>query len=376
MIDEERGPKMDVFIGYFPDPEKPTELPESVKQFAAECDKAGVSYCMPALPMPVKGSPEYSGYVEELVESAKNCGRVFMIVGRNADTSYAIWSIVAEKQSVTFFTLPEPTPEKFKESFSKCIALSKIFPPAHDSKLYPDTPENWAEWLSFTEYHSAPDFGGEWLTIAGTRQGILNSILYGYTPASDREADILRRYANTLCDLMLKEDAWLPQRKYIHKCIQAMPRNEEYCACLMASRSFVVYSDYYCINLKKLTYIVLSTLAKSQIAQCFGGITIVAEVIDKLWNCQFKEKDLAIFKTLDSNSGAVCLVREARTERKNGIDKNYLSKFHGECANNDIPCQFRHHVDKCGCGPAQVETVCEKLVEDGILGKKGDRYYY
>ena len=210
-----------------------------------------------------------------------------------------------------------------------------------------------------------PDPMIELIAVQGTREAITNGILSEYmdsVPLQSKETEILQQYANCLFDTIVEEYSVRSDEENVY----IMPKQYE------TTQNFITPAKTYYISIKKSTLILLSIFSKLLLSHTMGSIA--GDVISAFIEAQFPQEDLALIHRLDSASGEVCLLMEAARE-KNGINKNCLSGFHGECINNDLPCGFRQ-ADRCRCDKKQVVTICEQLVKDRILRKDGRRYYY
>ena len=204
----------------------------------------------------------------------------------------------------------------------------------------------------------------EMIEARGTREAITNALLSDYMNSfslRSGEVEILKQYANCLFEAILEEYA-------IRSDIENVFSPEQY----RSTQDFITPEKTYYISLKKSTLILLSVFSKLVLSHIMGDVT--SDVIAEFIATQFPQEDLALIHRLDNASGEVCLLMEAARE-KNGIDKNCLARFRGECVNHHLACQFRRG-DKCGCDRKQVTEICETLVKDRVLRKEGRRYYY
>ena len=204
----------------------------------------------------------------------------------------------------------------------------------------------------------------EMIEARGTREAITNALLSDYLNSvllQSDEIEILKRYANCLFDAILDEYD-------IRSDIENVFSPDQY----HSTQDFITPEKTYYISLKKSTLILLTIFSKLVLSHTMGGVA--SDVIAEFITAQFPQEDLALIRRLDNASGEVCLLMEAARE-KNGIDKNCLVRFYGECVNHHLACRFRRG-DKCGCDRKLVTEICETLVKDRILRKEGRRYYY
>lgn len=79
--------------------------------------------------------------------------------------------------------------------------------------------------------------------------------------------------------------------------------------------------------------------------------------------------------TFGEENGEKCIIKETlRTQDKVG-HPDMLSKFHGECCNNDLKCRYRVD-DKCYCSSERIEEILAGLASCNMFIKEGDFYKY
>lgn len=78
---------------------------------------------------------------------------------------------------------------------------------------------------------------------------------------------------------------------------------------------------------------------------------------------------------LDTFQGYMCIMLELAKNRRCGADKSLLKKFKGECCNNQLECKYQVH-GQCSCNTEIVEGICEDLWKQGVVDKKGRKYFY
>lgn len=81
------------------------------------------------------------------------------------------------------------------------------------------------------------------------------------------------------------------------------------------------------------------------------------------------------FFKLDAQQGYLCIMLELARHRRKGMGKTMLKSFHGECCNNHINCRYNEN-GLCNCNESIVEKICEELTQQGIIKKKGGKYFY
>ena len=79
--------------------------------------------------------------------------------------------------------------------------------------------------------------------------------------------------------------------------------------------------------------------------------------------------------TFSEAKGEKCIIKETlRTKDKTG-NPDMLSKFKGECCNNNLNC--KHRIDnKCYCTPDKIKEIFDNLVDCNMFKKEGDFYKY
>lgn len=81
------------------------------------------------------------------------------------------------------------------------------------------------------------------------------------------------------------------------------------------------------------------------------------------------------YAKLDTYEGYLCIMMELARNRRRGADKNLIKKFKGECCNNHLDCKYKEN-GMCKCGEERVEAICEELWKQGVVKKRGGRYFY
>ena len=211
------------------------------------------------------------------------------------------------------------------------------------------------------------------IKIYGTKATIAESILSQLQIQNAEEASAMKLFIDSLVDGLEANFRCLSDDERIRK---ESPRGYD------SSQSFLTEDAVYFINIKKFTFLLFSVIAKLNIEEICGSV--VGAFIENFLEAQFQGEDLALFHRINKATGECCIVLEARNARKKGISKGHFSKTHGlrkeilfgkECINNDIICGLRRGT-QCLCDEDQTEAICEALVENRILIKKGTRYYY
>lgn len=70
-----------------------------------------------------------------------------------------------------------------------------------------------------------------------------------------------------------------------------------------------------------------------------------------------------------------CLLLELVRSGKQGIDRNVLAKYKGECCNNYLGCKYKHD-GFCNCKEKDVEEICDGFIKMGLAEKKGGKFFY
>lgn len=81
------------------------------------------------------------------------------------------------------------------------------------------------------------------------------------------------------------------------------------------------------------------------------------------------------YMKLDENQGYLCIMLELARNRKKGAGKDLLKKYNGECCNNHLHCGYNDN-GLCRCGADRVENICEDFARNGVVKKRGRKYYY
>lgn len=81
------------------------------------------------------------------------------------------------------------------------------------------------------------------------------------------------------------------------------------------------------------------------------------------------------YMKLDDNQGYLCIMLELARNRKKGAGKDLLKKYNGECCNNHLHCMYNDN-GLCRCSADCVEKICEDFVKNGVVKKRGKKYYY
>lgn len=130
---------------------------------------------------------------------------------------------------------------------------------------------------------------------------------------------------------------------------------------------FVSERGSFYISLKKSTILLVILYISAQMP----GVTI-AEAIADFWGVSEVKKG---FLKLDARQGYLCIMLELARHRRNGVGKTMLRPFQGECCNNHINCNYNEN-GLCNCDDSNVEKICEELMRQGIIKKKGKKYFY
>lgn len=81
------------------------------------------------------------------------------------------------------------------------------------------------------------------------------------------------------------------------------------------------------------------------------------------------------FLKLDAKQGYLCIMLELARHRRHGAEKTVLRAFQGECCNNQLDCKYNEN-GLCNCNESIVEKICEELVSQAVVQKRGKKYYY
>lgn len=130
---------------------------------------------------------------------------------------------------------------------------------------------------------------------------------------------------------------------------------------------FVSERGSFYISLKKSTIFLMLLYATINVP----GFEIAKTVAD-FWGVS--EAKRGFFK-LDAQQGYLCIMLEVARHRRNGAGKTMLKSFYGECCNNHINCKYNEN-GLCNCDESIVEKICEELTQQGIIKKKGKKYFY
>lgn len=82
-----------------------------------------------------------------------------------------------------------------------------------------------------------------------------------------------------------------------------------------------------------------------------------------------------LVEKIDENKGVKCILLEILRLPNKKADANILTRFCGECCNNDLDCCFRDD-NHCMCTSENAEKIMQQLEEIGILKKEGNMYCY
>lgn len=87
--------------------------------------------------------------------------------------------------------------------------------------------------------------------------------------------------------------------------------------------------------------------------------------------------DAKLFKHLKNAEGEGCIMLEAFESRRDGIDKNVLKKYKGECAHMNLGCRYLEKgTGHCQCEPDGVEDIIDDLERWNLLKRKRKKYFY
>lgn len=138
-------------------------------------------------------------------------------------------------------------------------------------------------------------------------------------------------------------------------------------------KGFLMSDAKYYVNIKGGTLAFVLILAEYAVS---GKVNpIIQEVVRCVLSELFPDVDSTLFRKLDVAIGESCIMLEAAIKGKKGIDKNIFAKNRGECVNNHLWCGFCEE-GRCTCTKADVKEICENLEKEGLLVKRGTRFYY
>lgn len=130
---------------------------------------------------------------------------------------------------------------------------------------------------------------------------------------------------------------------------------------------FVSEEGEYYISIKKSTIFIASLYLMNTVPY-FNSIKEIGTFFG-MYNLK------GSYSKLNTYEGYLCMMLELARNRRNGADKNLLKKYKGECCNNQLDCKYKEN-GMCNCSKEMVETICEELCKQGIVKKKGSRYFY
>ena len=211
------------------------------------------------------------------------------------------------------------------------------------------------------------------IKMHGTKSAIAESILNQLQIQNPEEISAMKRYVDTLIDTLETNYKCLSGDERIRK---ESPRGYD------SNQGFLTEDAVYFINIKKITFLLFSVVAKLNLEKICGSVA--SAFIESFLEAQFQGEDLALFHKLNNAAGESCIALEAMKARKKGISKELFTKKVGirrkivmgkECVNNHLFCGLRRGT-QCLCDEERTEAICEKLEEARILIKKGKKYYY
>lgn len=128
--------------------------------------------------------------------------------------------------------------------------------------------------------------------------------------------------------------------------------------------SLVIMRKNLYVNLKLSTILIVALLLDIHITAGFSQLLTAMMGISSHAIVTFGEEN-----------GEKCIIKETlRTQNKIG-HPDMLSKFHGECCNNDLKCRYRVE-DKCCCTPERIKEIFVDLASCNMFTKEGDYYKY
>lgn len=130
---------------------------------------------------------------------------------------------------------------------------------------------------------------------------------------------------------------------------------------------FVSEEGKYYISLKKSTIFLVILYLESQVPVLKNLNKVSGFIGIPIFNKGYMN--------LDENWGQLCVMMELARNRKRGAETDLLKKFRGECCNNQLGCKYNDN-GFCRCDESRVKEICEEFVRNGIVKKKGKKYYY
>lgn len=118
------------------------------------------------------------------------------------------------------------------------------------------------------------------------------------------------------------------------------------------------------VNLKVSTILIVALLLDIHITEGFAQLLIAMMGING-----------QVFASFSEENGEKCIIKETLgTKDKTGYP-SILSKFRGECCNNNLNCKYRID-DTCCCTPDKIKKIFDDLVSCNMFRKVGDFYKY
>lgn len=128
--------------------------------------------------------------------------------------------------------------------------------------------------------------------------------------------------------------------------------------------SMVIMRKNLYVNLKVSTILIVALLLDIHMTEGFAQLLIAMMGVGSQAIVAFSEEN-----------GEKCIIKETlKTQDKTG-HPSILSKFRGECCNNNFNCKYR--IDgTCCCTPDKIKEIFDDLVSCNMFKKVGDFYKY
>lgn len=192
----------------------------------------------------------------------------------------------------------------------------------------------------------------EYLEAEGTKSKVTEAIMRAFCldkEASQQCLDFIRSHQEILSDEEFFQYSKLEQNE------------------LNWVSEFVSEEGEYYISVKKST-IFLASLYLRNTVPYFNMIKDIGGFFG-IYNLK------GSYLKLNTCEGYLCIMLELARNRRHGADKNLLKKFKGECCNNHLDCKYKGN-GMCNCSKETAEIICEELWKQGIVKKKGGKYFY
>lgn len=206
----------------------------------------------------------------------------------------------------------------------------------------------------------------KYLRLQGSKGKITDDVisLFQLPVSTKDDADAVLEYISCMIDVLDENYEMLSDDEDFQK---DTPRS------YTAEKGFLVSDAKYYVNIRGSTLAFAMILAEYAVS---GAVhPIIQEAVRRILPEFVPGLDAKLVRKLNAAIGESCIMLEAALRGKKGIDQKLFAKNRGECVNNHLWCGFWGE-GRCSCTKENVEEICEKLANNGLLVKKGKKYYY